>query len=80
MAQPVKVSSSFLWAPGSVLTPLFLWPQPVTVQDTGHVTADAQVQVRVSATPAGRADAVTVQQVSGPDGLLARPRRRAPPC
>lgn len=38
--------------------------QPVTVQNTGHVTVDAEVQVHVSVMPAGRENAVKVTKVS----------------
>ncbi|CAF88005.1 unnamed protein product [Tetraodon nigroviridis] len=38
--------------------------KPATVPNTGHVTADAAEQGRVSATPAGGADAVKVRETS----------------
>lgn len=40
-------------------------PQPVTVQSTGHVTVDAEAQVRVSVMPAGWENAVKVTKVRG---------------
>lgn len=39
--------------------------QPVTAPNTGHVTADAEVQVCVSAMLAGRENAANATQVSG---------------
>lgn len=70
--QPVQVSGGG----GGVVVPDAdpSLPQPVTAQNTGHVTADAAVQVPVSATPAGWAHAAKVNKVSGrgPE-LLPRP-------
>lgn len=65
MELPAKVSSSFLVrsrldADGVSSSA----SQPVTAQDTGHVTADAEAQVHVSATPAGRENAANTTKVS----------------
>lgn len=66
MEPPVKVSSGawyLLWRPQVLvmLTNCFL--QPVTVQNTGHVTADGEVQGHASAMLAGPENAARPSSV-----------------